>query len=187
MATYDNLQAQLGGLDPLDVPTPGESLTTDPENPRPYEQPPQFTDQQKAVDELFMRMTDSENIDHFLDLMRDEVPVENIAQVVLFEGFRQGMYTPDLMLLLIEPTIYILLYLADYAGIDNVILYPGDEEVRMGVSAAVASKAGELAQGVTEGEGETIQVGEKKIARPESVTPSLLEKLTSSKSKEGEE
>lgn len=169
MATFEDLQAQMGGMDPFDTPTPGESLTSNPENPQPYEQAPQFTDQQKAVDDLFMRMTDSENIDHFLDLMRDGVPVEDIAQVALFEGFRQGMYTPDLMLLMIEPTIYILLYLADYAGIDNVMLSPDGTDSNLSVP--------------TEGEGSQgdIKVGEKSIARPESVSPSLLQKLTGSK------
>lgn len=180
MATYEDMQAQMGGMDPFDTPTPGESLTNSPDNPQPYEQPPKFTDQQKAIDELFMRMTDSENIDHFLDLMRDEVPVEDIAQIVLFEGFRQGMYTPDLMLLMIEPTIYILLYLADYAGIDNVVLAPGEGEASVGMAGAVSGKAGEMMQG--EGtEGESIQVGEKSVSRPESVSPSLLEKLTAGK------
>lgn len=170
MATLDELQGMMGGMDPLSAPIPGESLTSDPEMPRDYEKPPQFTEVEKAVDDLFMRITEEDTIDQFLDLMRDGMPVENIAQVVLFEGFRQGMYNPDLMLLMIEPTIYILLYLADYANIDDVVLYP------QGDVKAIRPIKGEGA----EGEG-TITVGEEKIARPESVTPSLLEKISGEK------
>jgi hypothetical protein len=189
MAGFDELQAQMGGLDPLDTPTPGESLTSDPETPNPYEQPPKFTDQQEAVDDLFMRLTDEENIDHFLDLMRDGVPVEDIAQVALFEGFRQGMYTPDLMLMMIEPTIYILLYLADYAGIDNVVLSPESGEVRMGIAGAVDKKKEDmLEEGVLPEMGDdSIQVGDKSIARPDSVSPSLLQKITSGGPMKGKE
>lgn len=170
MASYETMQATLGGLDPLDVPTPGESLTTDPENPRAYERPPQFTDLNKAVDDLFMRMTSRDNIDQFLDLIRDGVPIENIAQVALFEGFRQGQFNPDLMLLMIEPTIYILLWLADYANINDVVLYPQDGRATITMPSKEESSTG--------GDTGSIQVGEDSVKRPESVTPSLLERIT---------
>lgn len=114
------------GMDPLAAPVPGESLTNDPDAPAPYETEPTFTDTDKAMEALFMNMTEDENIDGILDLIRAEMPLEDIAQVVLFGGFREGMYNPDLMLMMIEPTIYILIWLADYAGIEAV-LYPEDE------------------------------------------------------------
>lgn len=175
MAKYDDLQEQLGGLDPFDVPTPGSSLTASPETPAPFEQPPKMVDQEEAVDDIFMRLTDSKNIDSVLDLMRDEVPVEDIAQVVLFEGFRQGQFTPDLMLTLIEPTIYMLLYLADYANIDNVKLYPeGDGPAES--MGPIPRPDIEVPADKADVEG-MLTVEGKKIARPASVKPSLLASL----------
>jgi hypothetical protein len=174
MASFESMQAQLEGLDPLDVPTPGESLTTEPEASKAYEKPPEFSQVGDAVEDMFMRLTAEDTIDQFLDLMRDGMPVENIAQVVLFEGFRQGMYNLDVMLLLIEPTIYILLYLADYANINNVVLYP------QGDKASIRPPTKEEGMG---GEG-TITVGKEQVARPEAVSPTLLEKLKGGESKE---
>jgi hypothetical protein len=129
-------------------------------------------------------MTSEDNIDHFLDLMRDGVAIEDIAQVALFEGFRQGMYTPDLMLLMIEPTIYILLYLADYAGIDKVVLSPDDSDVAQAISTSASGDEEVLEEGILPSEGGSIKVGDKTVTRPESVNPSLLSKITSGKGEE---
>lgn len=172
MANFDDLKAQLGGMDPLDAPTPGQSLTTSPESKLAFEKAPQFTNQQKAVEDIFMKMTSEDKIDGFLDLMRDGVPVEYIAQVVLFEGFRSGAYNPDLMLLLVEPVIYILLYLADYANIEDVVLDASAS------SGALSASTGQAVEGL-EGEGgeSTITVGDTTVQRPDSVTASLLDKI----------
>ena len=35
-------------------PIPGQSLTRDPENPLPFEQPPQFVDKTDALEYLFL-------------------------------------------------------------------------------------------------------------------------------------
>ena len=172
MANFDTMSAAMEGMDPLDTPTPGASLTDDPESARAYEQPPQFTEVEKATEDLFMRLTQKDNIDQFLDLMRDGMPVENIAQVVLFEGFRQGQFNPDLMLLMIEPTIYILLYLADYANIDNVVLHPQSDKKSI---RPVVKESGEP------GESDAITVGEETVQRPEAVTESLLAALSKKK------
>ena len=54
--------------------------------------------------------------------MRDKVPIDMIAQVYLFKGFQDGKWSVDLMLLLIEPTIYILMWLAEQAGVTDAVL-----------------------------------------------------------------
>ena len=47
--------------------------------------------------------------------------------MILFDGFSKGMWNPDLMLILIEPLMYLVMALADKAGIDYV-LYPDEED-----------------------------------------------------------
>lgn len=177
MTQQQLLQESLGGLDPLSAPIPGESLTADPETRAPFEKPPEHTELQPAIEELFMRLTEGESIDDTLDLMRQGAPIESVAQVVLFEGFRQGKFNPDMMLLLVEPTIYILAFLANYAGIDAV-LYPeedfdNDEEGEMeflkGAEGLSGIPASELPQQIT--------VGESVLSRPESVSPDLLQTI----------
>lgn len=126
MAQIEEMMAEMGGLDPLSGPTPGESLTADPETKAPFETAPEHVGVDQAMEDLFMRVTEEEALDQLLNLMRSETPLENIAQVLLFAGFREGKFNPDLMLMMIEPTIYILVWLAEYAGIDPV-LYPEDD------------------------------------------------------------
>jgi hypothetical protein len=88
------------------------------------------------------------------------------------------MFNPDLMLLLLEPTIYILLYLADYANINNVVLYPEGQEGQLSVSRAARTASKGLEEGEVEEGGEEIKVGGKVVPRPESVPTSLLESIT---------
>jgi hypothetical protein len=118
--TRDEIYAE-AGVDIFDAPVPGESLTSDPNATKPWEQPPQFTDQEAAVHHIFMMLTNDDNYEELLDTMRNGAALSDLAQVFLFQGFSEGAWTPDLMLLLVEPTIYILIWLADQAGIEPVL------------------------------------------------------------------
>ncbi len=163
MPEFEDIQTNMGGLDPLSMPVPGESLTANPDQKFPFEQPPVHTDVNEAVEDIFFRLTEKENMDEILNFMRAEIPLEDIAQIYLFSGFREGAFTPDLMLTLIEPTIYILIWMADYAGIDPV-LAPEDE----------------FDFGSEEGEVTSLE----ELPVPESVPESLLTKI---KTKLGDE
>jgi hypothetical protein len=68
-----------------------------------------------------MMLTEEGNYEDLLDTMRNGAALSELAQVFLFQGFSKGAWTPDLMLLLVEPTIYILIWLADQAGIEPVL------------------------------------------------------------------
>ena len=132
MAQFEDMQEARGGLDPLSAPVPGEGLTADPEAKLPFEEPPVHTDMDTAVEDIFFRMTEKDNMDEILNFMRAEIPLEDIAQIYLFEGFREGAFNPDLMLTLIEPTIYILIWMADYAHIVPVLDPDSDLEFGFG-------------------------------------------------------
>ena len=51
-----------------------------------------------------------------------------MTQVILYRGYTQVLYNPDLMTLLIEPTLYLLIAIADYAKIKDYVLYEGEED-----------------------------------------------------------
>ena len=114
------------GTDMFDSPTPGSSLTSDPQNPRAWETPPEFNTEEEALKNIFMNLTDEDNHEQLLNSLRDGNPIEMIVQVILFKGFQEGNWSPDLMLLLVEPTIYIVMWLADQAGIDATLDSDGD-------------------------------------------------------------
>ena len=108
-------------------PIPGQSLTTDPNNPAPYERPPEFTSIHEASEFLFGKFIEEETYADLMSLLADGMPIMDIVQTTLFTGFSEGKWNPDLMMLLIEPTAYMLLALAERADIDPII-YRGEEE-----------------------------------------------------------
>ena len=109
-------------------PIPGSSLTNSPDTPYPWEQAPQFTELSPAIDSLFLELTEPEAYHSIMDLVRNGVPVGDIAQVILTDGFQKGMFNPDLMMLLVEPTMYMIIAFAEKAGIDDYITYQGEED-----------------------------------------------------------
>ncbi len=109
-------------------PIPGESLTNSPDTPYPWEQPTQFTEIQPAVDALFIELTEPEAYHSLINLVENRVPIGDITQIVLTDGFQKGMWNPDLLMLLIEPTMYMVMALAEKAGIMDAVVYQGEEE-----------------------------------------------------------
>ena len=118
---YVKVTTQLGR------PIPGQSLTTDPDNPAPYEKPPRFTSVHEASEFLFEKLIEEETYMQVMELLIDDMPIMDITQTLLFQGFTEGQWSPDLMLMLVEPVAYMLLALAERAQIDPVI-YRGEDE-----------------------------------------------------------
>lgn len=108
-------------------PIPGQSLTSDPENPAPYERPAKYASVHEASEEIFSGLIEEETYKDLMGILADDVPVMDIVQTLLFAGFKEGKWNPDLMLMLVEPVAYMLLALAERAGIDPKI-YQGEEE-----------------------------------------------------------
>lgn len=108
-------------------PIPGESLTNSPDTPYPWEQATQFTELEPAIDALFIELTEPEAYHSIINLIDNKVPLGDIAQIVLTDGFQKGMWNPDLLMLLIEPTMYMIMALAEKAEIEYV-LETGDED-----------------------------------------------------------
>ena len=99
-------------------PIPGQSLTNDPKNPYPWEQPPEFTDPQRAMLQIFETLTEKDTLSNTLLSLVKGVSVIDISSIILYTGFLEGKWNPDLMTLLMEPTMYMVMYLGDQAGIN---------------------------------------------------------------------
>lgn len=108
-------------------PIPGQGLTTDPDNPAPYERPPQFSSVHEASEFIFGKLIEEETYIQMMNLMADDMPIMDITRTLLFTGFTEGKWSPDLMLMLVEPVSYMLLALAERADIEPVI-YRGEDE-----------------------------------------------------------
>ena len=127
MARLEKNSFDEAGINPFNAPIPGESLTASPSTPKSWERPPEYTDEDKAMKALYFILTEQEKLKQLINIINDGVPLDEIAQVVLYKGYTEGKYNPDLMLLLIEPTLYLLISIADYAEIKDYVLYTGED------------------------------------------------------------
>jgi len=112
----------------FDAPIPGESLTSSPDNAKSWERPPQYVNEDRAMEALYLLLTDQDKLPSLINLIDSGTPIDEIAQIILYQGYTAGQYNPDLMLTMIEPTIYLLISIADYAEIKDYVLYEGEED-----------------------------------------------------------
>tara|TARA_B100001093_G_scaffold230515_1_gene221049 strand:+ start:3524 stop:4156 length:633 start_codon:yes stop_codon:yes gene_type:complete len=102
-------------------PTAGQSLTNDPSNPYPWEKAPEMTSVKMATEKIFFDLLKEDNLTTVATLMSQKTPVADIANLLLTAGFQKGKWNPDTMLNLLEPTMYMLMAIAEKVGIDPVL------------------------------------------------------------------
>ena len=114
----------------MERPIPGQSLTNDPEAPLPFEQPPRFVDKTDALEYLFSSFVEENKYESLLTVLDQGMPLMHLTKLLLMSGFQDGLWNFDLMLILIEPVAYMLMALAERAGIDLKVMEDeeGDEE-----------------------------------------------------------
>ena len=75
---------------------------------------------------MFDRLVNEESV-QLVEFIARGVPIETLATQIAFGGFAKGKWNADLMLLLLEPIVYILLFISEQAGVDYVLSF--DEEM----------------------------------------------------------
>ena len=129
MATEDKILQEdaLQAVPPFERATPGQSLTNDPDSPMPFEGPPEFSSIQEALGFLLNNILEERAIKNIVRSLSGGIPVSELAYMIIYDGFRRGHWNPDLMMLLAEPVMYILLYIAERADIGNIKIYTDEE------------------------------------------------------------
>jgi len=107
-------------------PIPGQSLTDNPDQSYPWESPPEYTDFNKAFNYLAEELLEEEIYVPLMVAMGQGVPISDITLQLLQRGFQEGKWNPDMFMMLIEPTMYLLMALAEKSGIEPRLY--GDEE-----------------------------------------------------------
>ena len=164
-------------------PVAGQSLTNSPDDKYPWEQPPEYTSVREAREKIFLDMLEPKRLKGIQNLMMNEISVNSIAEVILTEGFRKGKFNPDMMLNLLEPTMYMLMAIGEKSGIEPIVDSDGydDNEDEEDVQKAIQSRNAMIKEG-----------GRFKDARIKTVQPtsvgsdiqSRLEKLDTKKLQE---
>lgn len=146
----------------LDAPVPGQGLTQDPEVRQPWETPPQITDIKEARELIFRQMISPEKGPHLLEMIDQGIPVSKIAMMMAKQGFKDGLWTPDLVLMLIEPVAIMIIAVARKYGMSPVII---NEDIQDAVETEINNiKALE----------EKVPEGLEEAAPMEEEVPSLL-------------
>ena len=161
------------GVNPFNAPIPGESLTASPENPNSWERPPEYTDQDEAMMAVYMVLTEQDTLKQLIGIISEGVPLDEIAQVLLYKGYTEGKYTPDMMLMLAEPTIYLLIAIADYAEIKDYVLYNEEDE-----DPDTMIPEDDVTPVDMDGDGKPdTETSTKPIIKPDSLSKSLLSRV----------
>jgi hypothetical protein len=109
-------------------PIPGESLTDNPDEPRPFKRPPEFTNFKKALEYTANELLQEENYMPLMAAVGDGVSILDLTNQIAYVGFREGKWNPDLMLMLVEPIAYLLMSLAEKAGLEYRLDSEEDED-----------------------------------------------------------
>ena len=100
---------------------PGQSLTNSPNEPYNWEKPAEFSNPREAMLYIFQTLLEPETTTNILLSLGNGVAVIDIASITLYSGFLEGKWNPDLMTMLMEPTMYMVIALAEKAGIDYIM------------------------------------------------------------------
>jgi hypothetical protein len=152
---------------------PGQSLTNSPENNYAWEKPPQYTSVKEAREAIFLNLLEPKTLKSVQELMITETPVNTIAEVVLTDGFRKGKFNPDMMLNLLEPTMYMLMAIAEKSGIEPIVESDGpDDEDDEGTAQKVIQERNTFMK-----EGGRFRDARVKTIQPTSVGKDIKERL----------
>jgi len=77
---------------------------------------------------IFETLIDENTITNLLTSIKNQVGIIDLTSIVLYSGFLEGKWNPDMMTLMFEPTMYMMMALAEKANIDYV-LESKDEEI----------------------------------------------------------
>jgi len=171
-------------------PIPGQSLTNDPSQPYNWEKAPEFTNSKEAMLYVFENLTVPETTANILLSLSKGIGVIDIASITLYTGFTEGKWNPDLMMLLMEPTMYMVMALAEKAELDFVM----DSAEEVGEEEILGDKA---IQQIEEGIGsldamrkqaaqrvspQSVPQEVREVIEETTIEPSILEKVEEVKS-----
>jgi len=121
---------------PFDTPIPGQSLTDEPGN-YPWEHPPQYVTTDGAADHLWNRMSEPEFAEQIIAMLDAGVPVEAIARTILFGGFLNGKFSPDVAFIIAEPVMKMIATIGVIAEVKDIKMSMDDITNKKEIRSAV--------------------------------------------------
>ena len=132
--------------DLFSAPIPGQSLTSTPGS-APYEKPARFNTPDEAMDFYMSRLQNDSVVYPLIAALEAGVPVKRIVQSMVMQGVGEGLYTPDVSLLILEDLSMLLVAIAKETGITPVSGVEGKVEEEMQQIVESLERRGEREQG----------------------------------------
>jgi hypothetical protein len=101
----------------FDRPTPGMSLTAELGN-RPWQQPPQYSTVEEALQWYIPRLVNPELLNPLLDVIEGGLPLTAIANAMQTGGVMEGKHSLDVGILIMPVLVETMAYLAEEAGVE---------------------------------------------------------------------
>lgn len=101
----------------FDRPIPGQSLTSELGN-APWQQPPQYSTVEEALEFYIPRLTNQEFLDNLFDVMETGIPLTTIASAMQSSGVMSGKHSLDVGILIIPVLVETMAYLADESEVE---------------------------------------------------------------------
>ena len=111
----------------LQAAIPGQSLTDEPKN-FPWERSPEYSDPTEAARFELKKLNRPEVLDSVLALLQTGFPIIPLAETIKTNSQAEGLYNPDIGLLIAPVIIQQLVSTAEDAGLDYVMGDEVDEE-----------------------------------------------------------
>ena len=128
------------GLDnPFDAPVPGQGLTDNPGN-YPWEHPPLYTDTSEAADFVWDRLHRPEFAEQMIAMLDAGIPVEALGRIIIFNGFMEGKWTPDVAFIIAEPVMKMIATMGMKAGVKNIRMSMEDITNKEAIKSIVKTK-----------------------------------------------
>jgi hypothetical protein len=110
---------------PFDAPVPGQSLTDKPGSAA-WEHPPQYVNTAEAADFVWDQLSTPEFAEQVIAMLDAGIPVEAIGRVILFGGFTEGKWTPDVAFIIAEPVMKMIVAVGLQGGVKKFRMSLGD-------------------------------------------------------------
>ena len=101
----------------IDAPIAGQSLTAELGN-RPWQQPPQYTTVEEALQYYVPRLTNPEMIEDLFNVMETGIPLTTLANAIQSSGVMEGKHSLDVGILIMPVLMETMAYLAEESGIE---------------------------------------------------------------------
>jgi len=105
----------------FDAPVPGQSLTGEPKG-WAWERPPRFVNIDEAAMFIWDKLHEQEQLERIIVLLDIGVSVDSLTKTIVFGGFVEGSYTPDVAGLLFPIVQRMIFSIGKKAEVKNIKL-----------------------------------------------------------------